>query len=392
MTTQAVAHRILIVAFILLATAACEREEYGFVARLGNDTTSIERITRTRHKIVSDLVQQSPQLIRIHWEAELNEDGSLREWTMNKTFMQHGENEPADAEYRAKFDNGAVHVEQRVGNESKKYDLTGVLPVTVPWEAFAYGLYELLFEAAARQPGDSIPIRQYMTGFGNWSGNGFIRKQADGTMTLRTGGLSGTGLARLDERGRMLSYSGARTTYKQEVERVADVPDIDSIAARFAARASAAPPRTLSLRDTTRATIGAAELMVDYGRPLRRGRDILGNVVSYDAVWRTGANAATQFSTSAPITLAGIALAPGMYTLWTLPARDGAQLIVNRQTGQWGTGYNARMDLARAKLDVDTLPQPVDTFTIGIESTSSNAGNLVLRWDRFSWSAPIRAN
>lgn len=382
--------RFLTIALITLAASACAREEYGLVARLGDDTTSVERITRTRNKIVSDVVQQSPQVIRIHWEAELNRDGSLRAWTMQKTFLQHRENEPADAEYKAEFDDGTVRVTQRLGSERRSYDMTDVLPVTVPWEAYAYGLYELLFEAAARQAGHSIPIRQYMTGFGNWAGHGVVRKQADGTMTLRTGGLSGTGVARVDERGRMQSYSGARTTYKQEVERVAEVPDIDELATRFASVANAATVRSLSVRDTTRATVGAATIAVDYGRPLRRGRDILGNVVPYDAVWRTGANAATQFSTSAPIQLAGIQLAPGMYTLWTLPSRTGAQLVINKQTGQWGTGYNARNDLARTAFVVDTLAQPVDTFTIAIEPASSDEANLVMRWDRFSWSAPIR--
>jgi len=376
-------------ALLALAGTACAREEYGFGARLGDDTTSIEHITRTRSRIVSDLVQHSPYVIRIHWEAALNPNGSLRSFTMRKTFLNHGPDEPADAEYAADFVHGVVHVKQRVGTENKEYDMSDVLPVTVPWEAFSYGLYELLFEAAARQPGDSVPIRQYMTGFGNWAGRGFVKKQGDGTMTLRTGGLSGTGVARVDARGRMLSYSGSRTTYRQEVERVGPVGDIDAIAARLAARDKAAPSRSMSVRDTTRATIGAAELFVDYGRPLRRGRDILGNVVPYDVVWRTGANAATQFSTSAPITLGGVALARGMYTLWTLPSRDGAMLIINRQTGQWGTGYNARMDLARAPLSTEVLAQPVDTFTISVEAAGAHAGRLVLRWDRFAWSAPI---
>ena len=61
----------------------------------------------------------------------------------------------------------------------------------------------------------------------------------------------------------------------------------------------------LSVRDTARATIGAASFSVDYSRPLARGRTLLGNVISYDRVWRTGANAATQFTTSAPITIGG---------------------------------------------------------------------------------------
>lgn len=381
--------RTLVMIMVTLATSACAREEYGFVARLGDDTTSMERITRTRGKIVGDLVQQSPEVIRIHWEATLNPDGSLRRWIMRKSFLNRRAGEPADAEYSAVFEGDAVHVRQRVGDEARSYDMSDVLPVTVPWEAFAYGLYELLFEAAARQPADSVPIRQYMTGFGNWAGRGLIRTQGDGTMTLVTGGLSGTGVARVDAYGRMLSYSGARTTYKQEVERVEGGADIDAIAARFAARVRAAPARSMSPRDTTRANIGGATIVIDYGRPLRRGRDVLGNVVPYNVVWRTGANAATQLSTSARLSVAGIDLAPGMYTLWTLPSRDGAMLIVNRQTGQWGTRYDARMDVGRAPFITQVLAQPVDTFTIAIEPTAGHAGRLVLRWDRFAWIAPI---
>jgi hypothetical protein len=143
------------------------------------------------------------------------------------------------------------------------------------------------------------------------------------------------------------------------------------------------------VRDTARARIGAAAFTVDYGRPLARGRVLLGNVVPYDRVWRTGANAATQLTTSAPITLAGLALPAGTYTLWTIPHARGAELIVNRQTGQWGTRYDAAHDLGRAPMTVGTPAAPVEQFTISIGAADARHGTLAMAWGPFRWTAPI---
>ena len=145
---------------------------------------------------------------------------------------------------------------------------------------------------------------------------------------------------------------------------------------------------SLSPRDTVRATVGTAEVTVDYSRPSRRGRTLVGELIPYDQVWRTGANAATQLTTSAPIELAGVPLHPGTYTLWTLPTRGGVSLIINGQSGQWGTEYRADKDVARRPLTVDSLPRNVERFTIRIEP----AGRLVMEWGAFQWSASIRAH
>jgi len=112
------------------------------------------------------------------------------------------------------------------------------------------------------------------------------------------------------------------------------------------------PLGQLSVRDTARAGVGGAEVWVDYGRPLKRGREIFGNVVPWNAVWRTGANAATQFSTSADLVIGGAAVPAGKYTLWTLPTPSGWKLIINKQTGQWGTEYHPEQDLVRVETKV----------------------------------------
>ena len=372
--------------FFVCFAAACSKDEYGFVARLGDDTTSVEHVTRTGNRIVSDVVEKSPRVIRKHWEAEVDENGRLVSWTMDKAIAHPQPGEPGETHYTAEFGGDSVLVTEDNGTETRRYVMKELLPVTVPWESYVYGLYELLFEAAVKQASDSVPVKQYMPGMG--LGRGVVRRQGTDSLTFVTGGLAGTGVARLDERGRMLTYSGKHTTFKHEVERVDDAPDIDGIARRFIKNENEAPPRSLSTRDTTRAQVGAADITIDYSRPLRRGRDILGNIVPYGSVWRTGANAATQLQTSAPLSIGGINLAPGIYTLWTLPAQDGVQLIVNRQSGQWGTRYNPKQDLARTPMQTETLNTPVDTFTIRIESAGATAA-LVMEWDRFRWRAPI---
>jgi hypothetical protein len=153
--------------------------------------------------------------------------------------------------------------------------------------------------------------------------------------------------------------------------------------------APAAPRQIASPRDTTRATVGGAELMVDYGRPYVRGRTIMGGLVPYGEVWRTGANEATHLVTSSALRIGGTALPAGTYTLYTLPAESGWQLIVNRQTGQWGTQYDQGQDVARIPMQVSRTAAPVEQFTISIEPRGGAAGVLVLEWENTRAEAPF---
>lgn len=149
-------------------------------------------------------------------------------------------------------------------------------------------------------------------------------------------------------------------------------------------------PPILSPRDSATQTIGQAHLLVDYGRPSKRRREIFGTLVPYGVVWRTGANEATHFRTDHDLTIGTVRVPRGTYTLWTIPARDGWTLIVNRATGQWGTDYDKSRDLARIPMKVATLSAPVEQFTIAIEPKGNGSGVLTLSWDTTQASVPIR--
>ena len=89
---------------------------------------------------------------------------------------------------------------------------------------------------------------------------------------------------------------------------------------------------------------------------------------------------------------AGYVLADGNYDgnpLFDTAAAQGYQLVINKQTKQWGTEYKPEMDLVRVPLTSTTLSAPVEQFTIAIEPAGANAGTLALRWDNLQLTAPI---
>jgi hypothetical protein len=151
-----------------------------------------------------------------------------------------------------------------------------------------------------------------------------------------------------------------------------------------AAALSAAPIRAQQIaspRDTTRATVAGAHLLIDYGRPSKRNREIYGALVPWGQVWRTGANAATTFVTDKPLVIGSTAVPAGTYTLYTVPNQSGPWLlVVNKQTKQWGTEYHADQDFARIPMTTAALTPAVEQFTIVVDPQGSG-GTIGLLWD-----------
>ncbi|MCC6649763.1 MAG: DUF2911 domain-containing protein, partial [Candidatus Eisenbacteria bacterium] len=183
---------------------------------------------------------------------------------------------------------------------------------------------------------------------------------------------------RVDRSGRVLHARPVSGTGKFTVDR--GTPDIAAVAAQWlAAEKAAGVMGALSVRDTVRAVVAGDSLWVDYGRPAKRGRNVFGEVVPFGEVWRTGANSATQLSTTRTLDFGGVLVPPGRYSIWTIPAAKGWTLILNSQSGQWGTEHDAGKDVCRIPLAVEALPDVVERFTINV--VPRGAGG-VLQLDR----------
>ena len=386
--------------FLACSSATAPSERYGFVTVLGNDTVSVERVERSSTRLVTDGVDRWPFVRRRHTEFDLAANGTIRRMVMDVRTPNGRSARERGRRVTADFSRDRVTISVRDSGGVRDTSFATGGAITVPHVSMMYSVIELEIAAALRQaagnglaPGDSVLFRQFYpdrdVGPSFTLHRGYVHLRPGGKVEVRHDWLAGTGDVTVDSSGRMLTYSGQRSTYKVAVTRTTTPPDIDALGDRLAAAERGTGQQQLSVRDTTRMTIGNATFSVDYGRPLARGRTLLGNVISYDRVWRTGANAATQFTSSAPITLAGLPVPAGTYTLWTVPHRRGVELIVNRQTGQWGTEYNRAQDLGKVPMKAESVDASVDKFTISIEQSDTRHGTLVMSWGTFRWTAPV---
>jgi hypothetical protein len=192
--------------------------------------------------------------------------------------------------------------------------------------------------------------------------------------------------------GRLLALDAGATTRKLLVERGRWVP-LDAFATRWAAQdAGGRSFGDLSGRGKFEGTVSGATITVDFGTPAKRGREIWGALVPWGQVWRTGANQATHFTTDRDLLLGSgsdtLAVPAGTYTLFSIPEREGGVLIVNRQTGQTGTAYDATRDLGRVRMTPRPLANAVETFTIRADQEAPG-GALRLQWDRTEMVVPF---
>src|SRR5262249_40946566 len=130
----------------------------------------------------------------------------------------------------------------------------------------------------------------------------------------------------------------------------------------------------------TGVTINAKKLAIKYCAPSMHGRKIFGGLEPYNKVWRAGANEATTFHTDAHLDLQGVSVPRGDYTLFVWLDTKQWQLIVNKQTGQWGLEYHQNQDLGRIPMDMSKAPSPIETFKITLSSAGGNKGKLQLEW------------
>lgn len=137
------------------------------------------------------------------------------------------------------------------------------------------------------------------------------------------------------------------------------------------------------------------KLEVFYNRPYKKDREIFGNLVPYNEVWRTGANEATTFETNKDILVDGSILNAGKYSLWTIPMENSWKIIFNSKMYPWGINLDkeAYRDSTYDTLVLERPLEEIDTsleqFTILFEQNGEFV-NLVLAWDNTSVSIPIK--
>ncbi len=143
------------------------------------------------------------------------------------------------------------------------------------------------------------------------------------------------------------------------------------------------PPATATV------TLAGQTLTIKYHTPHMRNREIFGGLVPYGEVWRTGANPATTLITPVSLHIGSLLVPAGTYTIYSLPSRDKWMLIINKQTGQWGTEYHQDQDLGRVEMKGHTLDSAQEVMSLSFDDIKRDSSELHIRWAKTDESVKI---
>lgn len=379
---------VLAAIVVTVAAAACgtarvqlppQIDRGALILRLGPDTMFVERFELAPGRMYVESVVRSPAVTFRTIDAKLNPD-----WTLSSLAVAIFD--PANPRGGIARDSATVafSVDSTIysfglgaGKQFLRLPRRGDVVISLPGNLW-FPNYVLMALRAPRAVGDSVVGTMSMR-LGAYPL--VVKRVARDTLTLWSQ-IAGMMRVILGPDGRLAALDGTSSSIGYVGTRV-DWVDIDSVSRAFAARERAAGVvGSLSGRDTVQAELAGARLTIDYGRPAKRGREIFGNVVPWNRVWRTGANLATHFTTTRDLQFGEAVVPAGAYTLYTIPSPESWTLLVSRQTGQWGTAaVEPHMIVARIPMGVRESTELVETFTIALVPDGAG-GSIRLAWDR----------
>lgn len=372
--------------------APASSDRGGFVATLGSDTVHVERFERAGDTLRGTILTRTPTTRVINWTMTLDAAGDPLRYSVETrdpqgALLTHNWSSGSMTFRADTIERETMRDRELVASRIPAPRHTVPSP-SIPYIGVSYLMYERAFadarERAATSP-DTAIFGLTMLGPQNAPSKTKAWLVGRDSAELSYFGVAKSGY-RFDARGRLLRADWTGTTYKYRVRRTGDV-DVLALAHAWGEIDRAGRGfGPLSPRDTMRALIGKSELLVDYSRPAKRGRVVWGELVPWNQVWRLGADRATHFRTTMPLTIGDKIIPIGNYTLWMIPSLERPLLIVSTAVNVFGTNYDPRRDLARIPLTrIPSIPM-TERLTIGVE----NENALVIKWDTTGWSVPIK--
>lgn len=361
---------------------------HDYVQLLGSDTLAAETFSRTANAISGTSLSRVPATRVVAYTATLDNEGRIR--SLDATYSTPEQNTDGRPPLRVEtsLDGDTVTV---VRDRDGQVDTTkvGVPPGTIlttgewpPSVAFLEHLVNMMNETGS----DSLGFEAFQPQGPQTAGPSFLTRTDDETFVMSFFGFP---LAvHVADGGHVVAVSGAETTFKIETAPAVAL-DFQTAAAGFAALDARgegvgvpSPPAEAHLE------AGDKRLRVAYSQPAVRGRTVWGGVVPYGEIWRTGAGAATSFTTNVDLTVGGVPMPAGQYTMYSVFTETTDTLIINRQTGQFGTVYDQDLDLVRVGLERRMLDEPSERFTIQVDDAPDGVV-FRMRWGPREFSVTL---
>jgi hypothetical protein len=147
-----------------------------------------------------------------------------------------------------------------------------------------------------------------------------------------------------------------------------------------------------SPRASVSQTVGLTEITITYDRPAVNGREVWGQLVPFDTVWRAGANENTVISFSSPVRVGGQDVPAGRYGVHMIPGRGDWTVILSREASAWGSfSYDSAEDLLRVRV----APRPAELterLAYTLDDPTDDGVVATLRWEKLAVPIPIEVN
>jgi hypothetical protein len=356
----------------LLPAVVAAQAPSTLTARLGVDTISVEKMVRSGNTLVAEVVTRSPRTTLQRHRAQFDGAGNLTMLTVvdldpasgaerrTTTYMKHGD---------------SLHISVRGAQASER-----AVAAPAEWLPFI-DLVHWPFDVALQRMRRASQTQYAAPMLSGQRVSAFPLAFVGRDSATVTHPTRGTMRLTVQPDGAIRTLDAGATTRALVVTRSGD-SDVSALARDFAARDAAGRGiGELSGRGGGESSVLGATITLDYGVPMKRGREIWGALVRYGQLWRTGANRATHFKTDRDLRFGELLVPAGEYTLFSIPEADGGTLIINRQTGQNGQQYDQARDLGRVRLRAQPLDREVEAFTIAVREDGGR-GVLALQWDR----------
>lgn len=365
--------RLLPIALLAVLPAALAAQAPAtLTARLGVDTISVEKMVRTGNSLAAEVLTRSPRTTLQRHRAQFDAAGNLMMLTVTDLDPATGA-ERGSTSYMRHGD--SLHVSVRGPQPSER--MVAAPAAWLPFIDLVHWPFDVALQRMRRsnQTQYAAPMLSGRA-IANFPLALIGRDSATVTHPTR-----GTMRLTVLADGAINTLDAGATTRALVVTRSGD-SDVMALARDFAARDAAGRGiGELSGRGGGETSVLGATITLDYGVPMKRGREIWGALVRYGQLWRTGANRATHFKTDRELRFGDLVVPPGEYTLYSIPEANGGTLIINRQTNQNGQQYDQARDLGRVPLRARALDREVEAFTIGVREENGR-GVLALQWDR----------
>jgi len=354
---------------------------------LGSDTTIIQSFEYNNHKFKTTFIQFTGTITKCEAEGLLDVNGDLLQVNSVNYTIDNGDWKlTTKGENKFTGDSSVYIATNAQGAIVNRRSFAGIGILANGMDIASFYVFPYMGFYAPQKSGDSLFHRQL-------SFNGF-RKYLIGRVNkneIRIGSnLMGYMTAFINEDGSLQKIEGVGSSLniRASIDRKnIDVNILDMIAKRRNA-VGAATVRTL--RDTARVVLNNTTIEIDYWKPHKRGRDIFGNVVPWNRVWRTGANNATQFRISNDITIGGKKLSKGVYGIWSYLTETQWNLIINKNATAWGTDHDQSADIFRVPYKVEKINSaPVEILKISFIKKDDKTAAMLVEWDIYKASVEI---